>query len=181
MKNKIRIHRCSRCNKDATYYYMPSSNGRRYYCEDCVPRGCFCNTLSVEIDGEPSGDNFVWVDKNVGEYEYTDEKGRREPCCEYDYEEKGQAFFNTLKCINVKDVVEIYKKVFGPEFSNMWLDAFIKVTERSSEEKLDYNLFMSHIRYLCKSCLKKYTYFKEECRKVSFNEYEYPEIIQIKV
>lgn len=43
----------------------------RYYCYDCVPRGCSCNY------------------DEATQKEDTDEQGRLLPCCEFDYNEKG--------------------------------------------------------------------------------------------
>lgn len=40
--------KCIDCNSKAVWFYMPSSNIE--YCEDCVPRGCECNT-NYDDDG----------------------------------------------------------------------------------------------------------------------------------
>lgn len=109
MANKLII--CCKCNKIATWLHMPSD---RAYCDEHVPRGCTCNVQNLEEDGEPSyyKNNIIWWDKktydiyhqdNLDEnkfttrtrqndsfyYEILDEKGRRNPCCEYEYSEKG--------------------------------------------------------------------------------------------
>lgn len=116
-KQKKKIHKCSECNKPAVWYYMPSSNGKRYFCDDHVPRGCSCNLHYIELFGEPDRtDNIIWLSKEAYKkyqesesrnifdfatferqedsfyYEYLDEQGRRYPCCEYDYDENGQEF-----------------------------------------------------------------------------------------
>lgn len=60
---------CQKCNiKIATWYYMP--NGKYYYCDNCVSRGCSCNE---DDDGNQLKDEF----------------GRSYPCVEYDYDENG--------------------------------------------------------------------------------------------
>lgn len=51
------------CGKVATWCYLPN-DGDWYCCDDCVPRGCSCNND-------------------------LDDKGRKEPCCEWFYDEKG--------------------------------------------------------------------------------------------
>lgn len=52
---------CDGCKELATWFYMP---GTSKYCDNCVPRGCYCNE---DIDGcQP-----------------VDELNRQYPCCEY--------------------------------------------------------------------------------------------------
>lgn len=60
------------CKSLAVWMYMPSDRDGEYlYCEEHVPsRGCDCN---IKEDGSQS----------------TDSEGRKFPCCEYDYNEKG--------------------------------------------------------------------------------------------
>lgn len=82
---------------------MPGySNGKDFYCDDCVPRGCSCNVFSLDefpIDGT-SEKNYIFWNKALTEfthgktdesayYEEVDEKGRRFPCCEFSYDEEG--------------------------------------------------------------------------------------------
>lgn len=68
MKSVVKV-KCDKCHcKIARWEYIPHS--WRYYCDDCVPRGCSCN-----LD-----DNGV---------EIRDEQGRLLPCCEYDYSPNG--------------------------------------------------------------------------------------------
>jgi len=62
---------CIKCKcKIAVWTYLPSEDDR-YYCDDCVPRGCSCN-----------------IDPETG-IEDTDGLGRLLPCCEYLYDEDG--------------------------------------------------------------------------------------------
>lgn len=56
---------CIKCGCRAVWFYVPI--GGREYCDNCVPRGCSCNT-----------------DPDTGEEEL-DEKGRRYPCCEFEH------------------------------------------------------------------------------------------------
>lgn len=60
---------CLECNKIATWFYMPSSKNF-VYCDEHVPRGCSCN-----------------LDEHG--HETLDEKGRRDPCCEFHYDKDG--------------------------------------------------------------------------------------------
>lgn len=87
------------CGKLATWEYMPSSKQYPYFCEDCVPRGCSCNReytpTSVEGAEYDRGENpptdhnqWRWIEKDVS-WEYTDEKGRPYPCCEFWYRDDG--------------------------------------------------------------------------------------------
>lgn len=98
------LSKCIRCGKPASWLYMPSG---RFYCDDCVPRGCGCNIDNISM-GEPeqTSNPIMWWDKdstaedlvqngymernaNSFYYEVLDEMGRRAPCCEYEYSEEG--------------------------------------------------------------------------------------------
>ena len=62
---------CHKCSNVATWWYIPGrENSDDYYCDQCVPRGCSCET------------------DDHGQY-ILDEKGRPLPCCEYDFNENG--------------------------------------------------------------------------------------------
>lgn len=65
-------HKCSKCNKLATWYYAPWSTGKieenDYYYDNCVSRGCYYELTN----------NFN-----------KDELGRLLPCCEYDDSQYG--------------------------------------------------------------------------------------------
>lgn len=78
--NKWKCIKCGKIPAEA-WLYMPSTgDGIDYfYCDDCVPRGCTCNSdLKEGIDYEsPEAENpDNWVVAK-------DEKGREYPCCEY--------------------------------------------------------------------------------------------------
>lgn len=97
------------CGVKAQWCYMPgySGGGSPYRCDDCVGRGCSCNTHSTKesyrdlpdenkIEGvdwewlKVGDDNVDFLIENEKEYwRYIDEKGRPYPCCEYSYEENG--------------------------------------------------------------------------------------------
>lgn len=60
-------HACWQCGKKASWHYSPNDGDpdRSYECDDCVTRGCSCNT-----------------DYDTG-LPQLDSKGRELPCCEY--------------------------------------------------------------------------------------------------
>ena len=98
-----------RCGAKSQWVYMPGygSGCSPYSCDDCVNRGCSCNTHSTKEtyrdlpdETEIEGVDWEWLkvgDDSVGflienEKEYwrsIDEKGRPYPCCEYEYSEIG--------------------------------------------------------------------------------------------
>ena len=79
--------KCYKCPQIAVWMYMPSNETRkeheRYFCDNCISRGCSCNWLS---DNECSP---IIDDDGETFKEAKDEQGRLLPCCEYDYCEKG--------------------------------------------------------------------------------------------
>lgn len=92
--------KCNICNKEiATWLYMPSGD---CYCDNCVPRGCSCNVYSFTefpLEKEENRNYIYWnsdltkytkeLTTDSAYYEIVDEKYRRFPCCEYDYDENG--------------------------------------------------------------------------------------------
>lgn len=119
MVKKVRKHKCSKCGKMATWLYMPSTKGRYFYCDDCVPRGCECNVYNIK--DFPKSENGItqtiyWNKEEYEKYfisenhysneevikggspnkkddslyyEILDDFGRREPCCEFVYSNDG--------------------------------------------------------------------------------------------
>lgn len=91
---------CS-CGKIATWLYMPTSNSENpFYCENCVSRGCSCNEYSsVDEHYHPPGGilpeeglegvDWEWTNEEKTLWCHIDEKGRRYPCCEFDYSQDG--------------------------------------------------------------------------------------------
>jgi hypothetical protein len=85
------------CGKVAVWTYLPSDF---VYCDDCVPRGCFCNHYHCDMNAYhppllnrilPEGDENVdwkWIKKDEI-WTHIDEKGREYPCSEYMYVEDG--------------------------------------------------------------------------------------------
>ena len=103
---RVRKHRCSKCDNMAVWLYMPSSKGRVFFCDNCVPRGCSCNVDNIKEFGEPTNQNIMWWSKdstiekldndgslekseNSFYYEILDDENRRSPCCEFEYDEDG--------------------------------------------------------------------------------------------
>lgn len=177
MKKK-RYHKCSECNKIATWLYMPSTKGKIFFCDDHVPRGCFCNSCHIEEDGKPLSDNVLWLDEAHTTYEYLDEKGRREPCCEYDYEENGQEFFEKTKMIKVGDILEIWDKLAFIAPNDQSVPSLLKYIDKiknKNVEEIEYNPFMQKVRKLCtpywrfiifgkgKEIVHFYNSFREQC------------------
>ena len=89
------------CGKTATWWYMPGfKEGRPFFCDNCVNRGCECNHRYVDpeayhppldMSDSPEGTEGIdwkWIEKGKV-WCHIDEKGREYPCCEYDYEEDG--------------------------------------------------------------------------------------------
>ena len=91
------------CGQKAVWVYMPGySSGSPYFCDECVHRGCSCNEYSTvaehyhppggicpdEEDGI-EGVDWEWVNEEKTTWARIDEKGRRWPCCEYEFVEEG--------------------------------------------------------------------------------------------
>jgi len=91
---------CS-CGQVAVWDYMPGfSNGNSsVFCDDCVPRGCYCNHRYTDVNAYhppleqpdiPEGEEGIdwkWVMEGV--WCHIDEKGREYPCVEYMFKEDG--------------------------------------------------------------------------------------------
>lgn len=122
-KSKPRLHRCSMCNRPAVWMYLPSHKGRTMFCDEHVPRGCGCNNYDIEFDGEPiPNKEVVWFPRDHQDfsnlcserkpdsyhYQYLDNNGKIEPCCEYDYNPEGIEF---IEKITVSPIVEVEKAI----------------------------------------------------------------------
>jgi len=95
------------CGSEAKWLYMPSSSMENpFFCDDCVPRGCSCNIYHIdsnayfhlknpwdlinpELPDGVEGTDWIWINDEKTEWCRLDLKGRRFPCCEYDYEPEG--------------------------------------------------------------------------------------------
>lgn len=176
---KKRYKKCSCCNKTATWLYMPSGDGKRWYCDDCVPRGCTCNLCDLEFNGNPNEKTkIIWWSKDAYDkkwkeddtvsleslatkermpdsfyYEYVDEKGRRSPCCEYwdiDDEEMEQRQY-TISKKNINKILEESK--YKLLISNRMKHAIVDFLSKLNNEG-DYNYFMSKFHDVCKPYMK---------------------------
>lgn len=176
MLMKKRLKKCSCCDKTATWIYMPSGDGKRWYCDDCVPRGCSCNLRSLEYGGEPNGkSNVIWWSKKAYNkctddfllvklatkermpdsfyYEYVDEKGRRKPCCEFSYvddeEVEQRHYIISKKGINKTLEDSKYKLSISNRMKHAIVDFLSKLNNEG-----DYNYFMSKFHDVCKPYMK---------------------------
>jgi hypothetical protein len=85
---------CDKCaDAPAQWDYMPSGPAQKY-CDDCVPRECGCNFIGKATPDEAigqaadeTGNVIFWADYFPAERR--DERGRRLPCCEYDFDRWG--------------------------------------------------------------------------------------------
>ena len=157
------------CNRTATWCYLPSGGGRYMYCDEHVPRGCSCNNYDIQFDGEPdeSKGAVAWwpiddIDFNVinterhndsYHYQYLDNKGRVEPCCEYDYDPDGIEVFEN---ITIAPITEVKKALNMVLQRNEWVVKDQKTAYRtfvldilnSCERRgdyINYNQFMSSV------------------------------------
>lgn len=173
---KKRIHRCSMCDNDAKWYYMPHTNGRRYYCDNHVPRGCSCNKYSIHEFGEPeTSQKFYWCNKEETIYEYLDDNNLPYPCCEFDYEENGQEFIEPVYVIDKEIVVSIYNDTKHKLKDDIKMMQSIESFINSIGNKyLVYNRFMKRIseitQHWCKGFMNNgqhivnfYNSFREQC------------------
>ena len=98
-----KIKCCKRKKKDDAWLQIPGhDDGNDFFCDDCVTRGCSCNQYAFEEFNFNSNhnSNYIFWNKELTKstdtikddtfyYEPVDERRRRYPCCEYDYEEDG--------------------------------------------------------------------------------------------
>lgn len=175
-RGRKRYHRCSCCGNKAVWLYMPGRIGKVYYCDECVPRGCSCNLLNLEEF--PNSNNgitpvmywnsddvkrYIWgdIDNNEFEelgvlekkdnstyYEILDDRGRREPCCEYEYSGNGFEIdipdmmikkHDLLNCIGkVRDSFYLYRNNIN------WQKLIIYLRDNFGEE-LNYHTIFEDI------------------------------------
>lgn len=104
MEKEDKKIKCCKCGvSDAVWLYMPGhSDGKDFFCDNCVPRGCGCNIYSLkEFPLEKKKEkNYIFWDEKIENYttelsdkshyyEVVDKNTRRYPCCEYEYNENG--------------------------------------------------------------------------------------------
>jgi hypothetical protein len=79
---------CQSCGLPARWRYSPSGPNRSY-CDECVPRGCDCNIVYVQRAAGAQlacADTDADTDYQDGQrMEQLDARGRRLPCCEFDF------------------------------------------------------------------------------------------------
>jgi hypothetical protein len=94
---------CGKCKgmasgKIAVWMYIPDDEVEiRFYCDDCVPRGCFCQ-MDVEDSVDSTEEGTDWEEQRQMIRNGThplistharDEEGRLLPCVEFEYSEDG--------------------------------------------------------------------------------------------
>lgn len=161
--------KCSICGKTATWIYLPSTNYRQMYCDDCVPRGCTCNVEDVETLPVEDKTNTIWWSKSDYEngrfekfskskrknsfyYEKLDEKGRRNPCCEFDYDANGINRYTFELIISTYDILQTWLKVFK-KFNTTCMDELIEVSRIKKNKfvcKIDDLPYIKYSEYMTK-------------------------------
>lgn len=177
MSNKGKKHKCSHCGKMATWLYMPSSHGMKFFCDDCVSRGCTCNVMDLDM-GEPDENlskHTIWWSKEAYQYCFTnkidpikycthkrkndsyhyeilDENGRRSPCCEYEYSQDGYEIEYNTYAINVSDVMNIFNKVTRTHMvgSLTMAEGIKKIILNERDNETMYNQFMTKVTEFCR-------------------------------
>lgn len=83
---------CLTCNEKAVWFLLSASD--IWYCDNCVPRGCSCESYNLQEFPEILQEhldnqiNFrVEYINNTGYLVPLDKLNRENPCCEYDFEE----------------------------------------------------------------------------------------------
>lgn len=178
---KKRYRKCSKCNKLATWMYMPSGDGTRWYCDEHVPRGCTCCLHDLDFDGEPKNtDNLMWWSKEAYDerwgkaddsvkledlgtrermpdsfyYEHLDDKGRRSPCCEFWYDEEGDEIEETRYNVTKSMVISVLdKNKYKLSISTSLFNAINEFISKLPEEE-NYNTFMSRFHDVCSPYFK---------------------------
>ena len=170
-------HKCSKCGKMATWYYLPSTRGRSFFCDDCVPRGCTCNIDNIEeMPSIFNMENVRWWPKHILEkclvekgdpmlcctnerqadsfyYEVLDELNRREPCVEFEYSESGFEFESNFYVVGRADVLEVFAKVIyhHPQVTQKMIGKMDEVIMSYRDiHIIPYNEFMTKISECCR-------------------------------
>ena len=114
---------CITCkSKQAVWIYMPGGEDI-YYCDDCISSpedqgGCSCNWRHID-DEQPEGfenKDWRWINKSNGSWMYLDDRGRPNPCCEFEYDEQG---FDILKTIHLtSEQIKMVENIWSPASKN---------------------------------------------------------------
>lgn len=174
----------------AVWIYMPGGSGKNFYCDDCVPRGCSCNVRNIDNLENNVSLPLMWWGKeedlfsegsHIRRYdsyyvEVLDDKLRRAPCSEYEYDEDGFDIDETKYGITFSDFVECiwnnknrlhisqgYAVVISSYQS--FVDEQLIAENVTHYHLLDYNEIMSVFYSLSKSYLKDNAYNVAKNRK----------------
>lgn len=143
MEKKIVKKELCDCLKIANWCYSPGygDGSSPYVCDDCVNRGCSCNTHSIDeeyrdLPGDTEIEGIDWEWLKVGDEEidfeikepktywwHLDEKQRPYPCCEYTYEENGFHTEEYEKFLEV-ECKRIGYDILSDEKERKWFDEF---------------------------------------------------------
>lgn len=89
------VEKCDDCDSPAVWFYMPGDYQR---CDEHVHRGCSCNEYSIVAEhyhppggirpdeDTREGVDWIWTNEEKTSWANVDSKGRRWPCCEWDYD-----------------------------------------------------------------------------------------------
>ena len=142
---KVRKHRCSKCDNMAVWLYMPSSKGRVFFCDNCVPRGCSCNVDNIKEFGEPTNQNVMWWSKD-STIEKLDNDGSLEKSKNIYYISSDDAF-NAITSSYMKGYMNSPYWMIETDtydyFSTKCIDFLINHTK---DGIIEYNVIMNYIR-----------------------------------
>jgi hypothetical protein len=195
---KVKIHKCSKCNKSATWFYLPATRGKFYFCDDCVPRGCTCNVDDIDM-AEPDkefNDRTIWWSKEayhkcINEkldpiefctrdrqsdsyyYEILDENGRREPCVEFDYSPHGYERERNFYVVDSLNVEKIFNKVLKekPIGSKEMVNGMQNIISSYNELPIPYNEFMAKIAEVCRPYFIHTMFNKDKLNQRFYNSF----------
>lgn len=198
MSKKPKMHKCGRCGKTAIWLYLPSSHGINFFCDDCVPRGCTCNVMDLDME-EPDkslSERIIWWSKETYNkclkdktdtttcctherkndsfhYEILDEQGRRNPCCEYDYCPNGyEREYNTYY-VNISDALYVFNKVMRKHMvgSLTMAEGIKKIITDNKDDKLNYNQFMTKVSKFCKPYISHTMFERDKLNNSFYNSF----------
>lgn len=199
MNKSPKMHKCGRCNKTATWLYLPSSSGINFFCDDCVPRGCTCNVMGLDIEepDEQLSNCTVWWSKETYQncfennidpmehcthvreensyyYEILDEKGRREPCCEFDYSECGFEREHNTYVVKFSDTINVFNKVIKRHIvESLSMAEGIKklIYDSHHNEEILYNEFMTKVSEFCRPYISHTMFERDRLNQTFYNSF----------
>lgn len=198
MSNKRKMHKCSHCAKIATWLYMPVSHGVYFFCDDCVPRGCTCNVMDLDMEkpDENLSERTIWwsketykrcFDNNINpveccthirendsyHYEILDENGKRFPCCEYDYSPDGyEREYNTYS-IAISDIIAIFNKVIETHKAGSlsMVEGIKKLISNECNNEVLYNQFMTKVAKFCRPYINCGIFKRNKLNQAFYNSF----------